>query len=192
MAAAGEPTPVHRHTPRTPACIGLGSNLGDSRRQLERALAGLERVPASRLTAWSRAWVTRPWGQTRQPPFWNAAALLHTDLTPLRLLHQLLALEWRLGRRRAGRRWGPRAIDLDLLLYGHQRVNQAALHVPHPWLHRRAFALAPLTDIDPGWIVPGHGPARRLLRRTGDTTAYPSPRILRPAPVDPQQRRTPV
>ena len=183
---------MRRRTPRTPACIGIGSNLGDSRRQLERALAGLGELPVTQLTAWSRAWVTRPWGQTRQPRFWNAAALIHTDLPPLRLLRGLLELEWRLGRRRGGRRWGPRAIDLDLLLYGNQRIRTPELQVPHPWLHRRAFALAPLTDIDPHWTLPGHGPARQLLRRTGDTTSQLSPRILRPVPFDPRQHRTPA
>ena len=182
---------MRQRKPGTPACIGLGSNLGQRPLQLERALEGLGQFPATRLTAWSRAWVTRPWGQTRQPRFWNAAALLHTDLTPLRLLRHLLALEWQLGRRRGGRRrWCPRAIDLDLLLYGNQRICQVGLRVPHPWLHRRAFALAPLVDIDPGWLVPGRGAARRLLQLTVDATAQPATRILRPVPVDTRHRQT--
>lgn len=94
----------------------------------------------------------------------NAAALVATTLPPRALLDGLLELERRFGRRRdTGPQWGPRVIDLDLLLYGDRIVDEPGLRVPHPHLHERAFALLPLADVAPGMQVPGRGPVRELL-----------------------------
>ncbi|MDH7452469.1 2-amino-4-hydroxy-6-hydroxymethyldihydropteridine diphosphokinase [Luteimonas composti] len=142
------------------ACIGLGGNLGDVARTLGDALAALDALPGSRLLRASRFYRTPAWGRRDQPDFLNAAALLETSLAPRELLAQLLAVEQRYGREReagADGRWGPRTLDLDLLLYGEAAVDEPGLRVPHPHLHERAFALVPLAEIAPDARIPGHG-----------------------------------
>ncbi|RDZ28865.1 2-amino-4-hydroxy-6-hydroxymethyldihydropteridine diphosphokinase [Lysobacter silvisoli] len=148
------------------ACVGLGSNLGDSAAAIRAAFVALAQLPRTRLLRASSLYRTPAWGVTAQPDFVNAAALLHTELEPLALLQALLAIERAAGRERRqdGRdRWGPRTLDLDLLLYGRRRIDLPGLHVPHPHLHERAFALLPLLEIDPEADIPGIGPARRAL-----------------------------
>ena len=109
---------------------------------------------------------TDPVGVADQPPFLNGAAEIETVLSPRALLERLLAVERELGRdRSAERRWGPRTIDLDLLLYGDEIVADRDLRVPHPRLHERRFVLEPLAELDPGLVVPGRGPVSALLAR---------------------------
>lgn len=141
----------------TTAYVGIGSNLGDRRQTIARALELLPGVSGA-----SRIRETEPVGVLDQPPFLNAAARLETELSPRRLLDLLLEIESRLGRERR-KRWGPRTIDLDLLLYGDETVDQPGLTVPHPRLHERRFALEPLADLDPGLVVPGRGRVDDLL-----------------------------
>lgn len=135
------------------AYIGLGSNLGDRAAMLRAAfarLAGLGRIVAA-----SSLYETEPWGLTEQPPFLNAAATLETEHAPEPLLRELLRIERDLGReRQAEPQWGPRSIDLDLLLYEDRVLRTPELVVPHPRLHERAFALVPLAEIAPEVIHP--------------------------------------
>lgn len=150
----------------TVACIGLGGNLGDVARTLAGALVALDALPGSRLLRASRVYRTPAWGRRDQPDFLNAAALLDTRLAPRELLLELLAVEQRFGRERdagAGGRWGPRTLDLDLLLYGEASVEEPGLRIPHPHLHERAFVLVPLAEIAPEASIPGHGRVREAL-----------------------------
>jgi 2-amino-4-hydroxy-6-hydroxymethyldihydropteridine diphosphokinase len=146
----------------TRAYVGVGANLGDRRATIRAALAALPEVIAV-----SELRETAPVGVVDQPPFLNGAAALETELSPRELLDLLLAVERRLGRERRERRerWGPRTIDLDLLLYGDEAVDEPGLTVPHPRLHERRFALEPLLDLDPDLAVPGHGRVTDLLAR---------------------------
>jgi 2-amino-4-hydroxy-6-hydroxymethyldihydropteridine diphosphokinase len=143
------------------ACIGLGANLGDAVATLTRAVDVLARREGVDLRAVSRFYRTPAWGREDQPDFINAAALLETSLAPRALLDLLLAIESEFGRHRVeGERWGPRTLDLDLLLYGDREVDEPGLRVPHPHLHERAFALIPLLDVLPNARIPGYGDAR--------------------------------
>ena len=108
---------------------------------------------------------TEPWGYAEQPRFVNAVAELETDEQPRALLERLLAIERELGRTREGPRYGPRTIDLDLLLYGDEQLDEPGLVVPHPQLHERAFVLEPLAELAPDLVVPGRGPLKALLSR---------------------------
>jgi 2-amino-4-hydroxy-6-hydroxymethyldihydropteridine diphosphokinase len=144
------------------AYVGLGSNLDDPAAQLRRAfdeLAALDGVHGLRR---SRLFRTPPWGRLDQPHFVNAVAELDTTLSPRPLLDRLQALEARFGRARR-ERWGPRVLDLDLLLHGDAVLDEDGLHVPHPRLHERAFVLVPLAELAPGLVVPGRGAVSSLL-----------------------------
>lgn len=147
----------------TRAYVGLGSNLGDREEHLKRSLALLGSEPGIEVVAVSRMRETDPVGVLDQPRFVNAAAALETELGPLPLLERLLAIERALGRMREGPRFGPRTIDLDLLLYGGETVDAPGLTVPHPRLGERRFVLEPLAELDPGLVVPGHGTVSALL-----------------------------
>lgn len=147
----------------TRAYVGLGSNLGDREATLRVALEQLAAEPGIQLVAVSRVRETEPVGVLDQPRFLNAAAAVETELPPRELLERLLGIERRLGRARSGPRFGPRTIDLDLLLYGDEAVDEPGLEVPHPRLHERAFVLEPLAELDPGLVVPGRGPVSALL-----------------------------
>ncbi len=136
------------------ACIGLGSNLGEPERQLRRAVAALGALPDSRLLAVSSLYRNPPMGPADQPDYLNAVALLETALEPEPLLDALQAIEGAQGRVRDGTRWGPRTLDLDLLLYGDRRIDGRRLRVPHPGLAERAFVLRPLAEIAPGLVLP--------------------------------------
>ena len=138
------------------AYVGLGSNLGDRRGHLEaalHALADLQGVDAVRASTF---YDTPPLGPQDQGRFLNAAAELRTTLTPAQLLPRLLEIERRLGRppRDQRRHWGPREIDLDLLLHGGQVIDQPGLKLPHPQLHRRDFVLRPLAELAPDLMHP--------------------------------------
>jgi 2-amino-4-hydroxy-6-hydroxymethyldihydropteridine diphosphokinase len=158
------------------ACIGLGANLGDAAAAVQGALQALDALPETRLLRASRLYRTPAWGKTEQPAFVNAAAVLETGLDARALLDAMLAIERDFGRDRAADgsdRWGARTLDLDLLLYGDQVIDEAGLHVPHPHLHERAFALVPLVEIAPDLVIPGRGRASDLVAAmvTGDIQA---------------------
>ena len=148
--------------PHARAWVGLGSNLDDPAAQLLRAfdeLAALDGVHGLRR---SRLYRTPPWGRLDQPDFVNAVAELDTTLAPHALLERLQALEARFGRARR-EHWGPRVLDLDLLLHGDAEVHEDGLLLPHPRLHERAFVLVPLAELAPGLHVPGRGSVSALL-----------------------------
>lgn len=130
------------------AYIGLGSNLESPVEQLRAALKELDTLPLSRLVAASSLYSSRPVGPQDQPDFVNAVTALETHLSPLALLDQLQALEQQ-HRRRRQRHWGPRTLDLDLLLYANNAINMPRLQVPHPQMTARAFVLLPLAEIAP-------------------------------------------
>lgn len=145
--------------------IGIGSNLQEPLRQVRIAIRELGTMPATQLIAVSALYHTSPMGPPEQPAYVNAAAKLHTRLSALALLDQLLAIERRHGRERTGPKWGPRTLDLDLLLYGNQVIDHPRLSVPHPGIAERAFVLIPLRDLDPLVEVPGHGTVEALCAR---------------------------
>ena len=147
----------------TRAYVGLGTNLGDREEMLRLALERLAAEPSVELVAVSTLRETEPEDFLDQPRFLNGAAALETDLSPRQLLARLQLIECELGRRRAGPRFGPRVIDLDLLLYGSLVMSEPELELPHPRLHRRRFALEPLAELEPDLEIPGRGPVRVLL-----------------------------
>jgi 2-amino-4-hydroxy-6-hydroxymethyldihydropteridine diphosphokinase len=140
------------------AYIALGANLDDPVRQVREAIGALASLPGARLVAASSLYRTAPVGVVGQPDFINAVAAVETGQTPPQLLAALLALEARFGRIRRGG-VDPRTLDLDLLLYGDQVLDQPNLTLPHPRLHLRAFVLAPLLEIAPDCRIPGRGSA---------------------------------
>jgi 2-amino-4-hydroxy-6-hydroxymethyldihydropteridine diphosphokinase len=137
----------------TDAYIGLGSNLSEPSMQLAQAVIGLAALPDTELVAQSPFYCSRPVGPQDQPDFVNGAVWLRTALTPLALLDQLQAIEQTHGRERL-QHWGPRTLDLDLLIYGDQAINETRLTVPHPELPNRDFVLQPLLDLDPALALP--------------------------------------
>lgn len=145
-----------------PAYIGLGSNLDDPPRQLGRALEALAALPDTRLVSVSSFYRSPPLGPADQPDYLNAVAGLLTALPPAELLAALQAIETAQGRRRDGPRWGPRTLDLDLLLHGAARLATPALTLPHPGLRERAFVLVPLAEIAPGLRLPDGAAVARL------------------------------
>jgi 2-amino-4-hydroxy-6-hydroxymethyldihydropteridine diphosphokinase len=148
----------------TRAYVGLGSNLGDREASLSGAVDLLEANPEIQILGVSRFRETDPVGLVDQPRFLNGAVAIETELAAPDLLDRLLGIERELGRERGvGLRWGPRTIDLDLLLYGDETFERPGLTVPHPRLHERRFALEPLADLDPRLVVPGRGPVATLL-----------------------------
>jgi 2-amino-4-hydroxy-6-hydroxymethyldihydropteridine diphosphokinase len=147
----------------TRAYVGLGANLGDREGMLRAALEQLAAEPGIRLVAVSSFRETEPVGFRDQPCFLNAAAAVETALSARKLLGRLLAIERRLGRTREGPRFGPRTIDLDLLLHGDEQLAEPGLTVPHPRLHERLFALEPLAELDPELVVPGRGPLAGII-----------------------------
>jgi 2-amino-4-hydroxy-6-hydroxymethyldihydropteridine diphosphokinase len=146
------------------AYIGVGANLGDREATMRAALAALDATPGIRVVAVSTFRETEPVGYVDQPRFLNAAAAVETQLDARGLLDALLAVEHGLGRTREGPRFGPRTIDLDLLLFGDVEVDEPGLTVPHPRLHERAFVLEPLAELDPDLVVSGRGPLESLRR----------------------------
>jgi 2-amino-4-hydroxy-6-hydroxymethyldihydropteridine diphosphokinase len=146
------------------AFVGIGSNLGEPERQIRAALEQLAAEDGVGLVAVSTLRETEPVGYLYQPNFLNGAARLETELSPRALLERLLAIEGGLGRVRAeGARFGPRTIDLDLLVYGDETIDEPGLTVPHPRLAERRFALEPLAELAPGLEIPGLGPVQALL-----------------------------
>ena len=144
------------------AFVGIGSNLGDRETNLRKALELLAAESRIEVVAVSRLRETDPVGPVEQPSFLNGAVHISTELPPRELLERLLEVEQRLGPVR-GERWGPRTIDLDLLVYGDEIVDEPGLTLPHPRLHERRFALEPLAELAPALVVPGRGAVQALL-----------------------------
>lgn len=140
------------------AFIGVGSNLSYPARQVEAAIDTLSDLPKSRLVARSSLYRSAPFGGVEQPDFVNAAVHVQTRLPARRLLELLQRTERAHGREDGGKRWGPRVLDLDLLVYGSQQISEPGLSVPHPGIAERNFVLLPLTEIAPTLDVPGVGP----------------------------------
>ena len=149
------------------AVIGLGANLGDPAAQLRTAIAAIGRIADTRVLAVSSFYRTAPVGYLAQPEFVNAAVTVETTLAPRALLDALQAIEAAAGRERRFKD-APRTLDLDILLYGDRVAHEPGLSIPHPRLHERAFALAPLVEIAPDAVVPGHGRAADLLARCAE------------------------
>jgi 2-amino-4-hydroxy-6-hydroxymethyldihydropteridine diphosphokinase len=147
------------------AYVGLGANLGPKEVTILRAVDLLGATEGIEVLGLSRLRETDPVGVTDQPMFLNGAVALETALSPGELLDALLRIEQQLGRVRDDERWGPRTIDLDLLVYGDETVDEPGLRIPHPRLHERRFALEPLSDLDPELDIPGLGKVSELLAR---------------------------
>ncbi|MBS1202678.1 MAG: 2-amino-4-hydroxy-6-hydroxymethyldihydropteridine pyrophosphokinase [Chromatiaceae bacterium] len=148
------------------AYVGLGSNLSNPESQVRQAMTELGELPGTELVARSAMYRTAPVGPTDQPDYVNAVVRLTTRLSPRGLLDELQLIEQAHGRRRDGTRWGPRTLDLDVLLYGDERLDEPGLQIPHPEMGGRAFVLVPLADVAPGGLqVPGVGSLVQLLER---------------------------
>jgi 2-amino-4-hydroxy-6-hydroxymethyldihydropteridine diphosphokinase len=147
------------------AYVGLGANLGPREVTILRAVELLGAIEGIEVLELSRLRETEPVGVMEQPTFLNGAVALETTLSPRELLDALLSVERELGRVR-GERWGPRTIDLDLLAYDGETVDEQGLRVPHPRLHERRFALEPLADLEPELEIPGLGKVSELLAAT--------------------------
>ncbi len=140
-----------------PAYVGLGSNLQGPARQLEGAFELLGGIPETRLISQSSLYRSAPFGGVEQPDFVNAAAALLTKLPAEGLLRELQRIEILRGRERGNLRWGPRVLDLDLLVYSNHRIETADLTIPHPGIGERNFVLLPLAELAPGLDIPGLG-----------------------------------
>ena len=147
------------------AWLGLGSNLQQPLEQLREALGRLERAEGVEVLKLSSFYRTPPWGDENQPGFINAVVQVETSLDPIPLLHVLQSIEGEMGRQRNKRRWGPRLIDLDLLLYGDQQLQSDELVLPHPRMFERAFVLMPLCELAATREIPGHGVIEKLLEK---------------------------
>ena len=157
--------------PAATAYVGVGSNLSDPAAQVRAGIAALANVAQTRVLRVSRLYRCAPWGVADQPEFVNAAVRIETRLDAAALMQALLGIERACGRERvADRRWGPRVIDLDLLLYDDQEIEEPGLRVPHPHLHERAFVLLPLADVAPDLVVPGRGAIAGLIAEVDAST----------------------
>ena len=143
--------------------VGLGSNLANPVDQIRTAFSELETLPDTVCLARSSLYSNPPMGPQDQPDYVNAAVVLRTELSAHELLRALQAIEQAHGRDRSGQRWGPRSLDLDILLYGDHRIDAPDLKVPHPGVAERAFVLLPLAEIAPTLQIPTHGSVRELL-----------------------------
>ncbi|MBW4935577.1 2-amino-4-hydroxy-6-hydroxymethyldihydropteridine diphosphokinase [Marinobacter sp. F4206] len=162
----------------TDAFIGLGSNLEDPAAQLARAVAALATLPESVLVAQSPFYASRPVGPQDQPDFVNGAVWLRTSLAPHALLDHLQSIEQRHGRERL-RHWGPRTLDLDLLVFGDRTLADERLTVPHKELPNRDFALQPLLDLNPDLTLPDGRAIKALRQHCPDNQLRKLPPITR-------------
>jgi len=152
------------------AYVGIGGNVGEVETTLAEAMWALDSLPQTSMRAQSRLYRTPPWGNTEQPPFLNAVVELQTRLAPRVLADMPLEIETRFGRDRSeGEKWGPRELDLDLLVYGEEEHDEPGMHLPHPHLHERAFVLVPLAEIAPQLEIVGMGKVAQMLQAV-DTT----------------------
>jgi 2-amino-4-hydroxy-6-hydroxymethyldihydropteridine diphosphokinase len=154
------------------AWLGLGSNLQQPVEQLQQALNRLAETDGIEILKTSSFYRTPPWGDEQQDDFINAVAQIETSLAPLSLLHALQTIEDRMGRQRSDRRWGPRLIDIDLLLQDDRLYHSAELELPHPRMHERAFVLVPLSELDARLEIPGHGTVEALLSQLDCSNIY--------------------
>lgn len=152
---------------QTVAYVGLGSNLDDPVSQVRLALQELDRIEMTRVLARSSFYLSPPLGHADQPDYVNAVAKLATGLSADRLLDRLFSIERDHGRIRESNRWGPRTLDLDLLLYGVEIRSGPRLTLPHPEISKRVFVLAPLLELDPDLVIPDHGHVDKLLAQLG-------------------------
>jgi len=153
----------------TTAYLGLGSNLGDKEKNLATARKLLEATPGIRVTQASSVYITAPWGKTDQDDFLNQVLAIETELAAGELLEAVLNIEKRMGRVRQ-ERWGPRLIDIDIILFGRETINTGNLTVPHPYLKERAFVLIPLLEIAPTAVLPGGESVRAILENLTKNT----------------------
>jgi 2-amino-4-hydroxy-6-hydroxymethyldihydropteridine diphosphokinase len=145
--------------------LGLGSNLQQPVAQLQQALKRLGDTTGLEVLRTSSFYRTPPWGDEKQDDFINAVVQIETSLDPIPLLRVLQSIENVMGRQRSdGCRWGPRLIDIDLLLYGKQQFQSAELEIPHPRMFERAFVLKPLSELDANLEISGHGTVGELLQ----------------------------
>ncbi len=145
--------------------VAVGSNLGDREFLIRKAVEAMRDLPRTIVVRVSSLYDTDPVGDVDQPAFLNAVVWLETTLEPRELLWQLLLIEKRMGRVRS-QRWGPRPIDLDLLFYGEDAVDEPDLKIPHPEAHRRAFVLLPLSELDPEFVHPSTGESiRKMIKK---------------------------
>jgi len=147
----------------TRAYVGLGANLGDRERSLLAAVDALAAADGIEVAGVSSLRETEPVGVGEQPLFLNGVVALETELSAQELLDRLVAIEQRFGRVRVPGEHGPRTLDLDLLVYGDETIDEPGLTVPHPRLHERRFVLEPLAEVAPGLVVPGRGDVESLL-----------------------------
>jgi 2-amino-4-hydroxy-6-hydroxymethyldihydropteridine diphosphokinase len=164
---------VSRRSHWYPAYVGIGSNLQGPARQVEDAMDLLGEIPETRLAATSSLYRSAAFGGIEQPEFVNAVAALLTTLAPDELLGHMQAIESRQGRERGDTRWGPRVLDLDLLVYSREKIEKLHLTVPHPGIGERNFVLLPLVEIAPDLVIPGLGRAASIPVNTDE------PRISR-------------
>ena len=149
------------------AYIGLGSNLNGPVQQLDNAISAIQDLPQSRLLQQSSYYRSKPLGEEQQPDYVNAVVMLETSLTAVVLLEFLQSIEAKQGRVRGPGRWQARTLDLDLLLYGEERISTEKLIVPHPEIANRNFVLLPLAELTPELHIPGKGSVTDLLAETG-------------------------
>jgi len=154
------------------AWLGLGANLQQPVLQLKEAVKRLGQMAGIEVSQVSSFYRTPPWGDVQQDDFVNAVLQIETSLDPLDLLQCMQSIENDMGRQRSGNRWGPRLIDIDLLLFGDQIINGKALRVPHPHMHERAFVLLPLAELDEELEIRGHGTVGSLLAHLDCSEIY--------------------
>jgi 2-amino-4-hydroxy-6-hydroxymethyldihydropteridine diphosphokinase len=145
--------------------LGLGSNMGDKQQNLAHAIELIAQIEQINVTRQSSIYITAPWGKTDQDAFLNQVIEIETELMPLALLHVLQKIEIKLGRLR-NEKWGPRIIDVDILLYGEEIIDLQELTIPHPYLYARLFVLIPLQEIAPQLIFPDGSGIGEVLART--------------------------
>ncbi len=153
---------------KTTAYIGLGSNLDNPIHQIKQALLALDALPNTQLRAQSALYRSKPLGPQNQPDYINAVAVLNTTLSPLALLDMMQTIENQQGRIRGAQRWGPRTLDLDMLLYDNKQLQNPRLTLPHPGLYERAFVLYPLYECAPDLVLPDGQPLSSLIDKDTD------------------------
>lgn len=161
--------------------IGLGANLTEPVAQLKRAVAALALLPASQLRQVSQFYSSKPMGPQDQPDYVNAVAAIDTELTPEQLLAALQNIEQQQGRVRKAERWGPRTLDLDILLYGKLTLNTDTLTIPHYGMHLREFVLYPLAELAPELVLPDGTTLNTLLAQVPLNGLQPLPLAAHPA-----------
>jgi 2-amino-4-hydroxy-6-hydroxymethyldihydropteridine diphosphokinase len=151
--------------------LGLGTNKGERESNLRRAVDLIEELPTVKLVATSAIYETAPWGYTEQNDFLNMCLKIRTDLAPKKLLAKLQQIEEKLGRIRE-ERWGPRVIDIDILIYDNLQVETAQLTIPHPRIEERSFVLIPLQELEPDLVLNGSKIDHYLAQIEGQQVSY--------------------